>query len=75
MARLNQAKGEMDGLGDLEPFCGHGEPLRECTTFGVAEAQPGPGNCCDEAIGAKAFREQLCLESRHIPPRLSTASG
>ena len=33
----------IDGLGDPEPFFGHGEPLRERTAFGVAEAQPGPG--------------------------------
>src|SRR5262249_11984625 len=46
-----------------------GEPLCECTTFGVAEAQPGPGVCRDAAIGAKALREQLSLESRHIPPQ------
>ena len=59
----------IDGLGDPEPFFGQGEPLRERTAFGVAEAQPGPGGRRDNAICAKAFREQITLEGRHIPPQ------
>jgi hypothetical protein len=47
-ARQNQAEGIMDGLGDPEPFLGHGEPLREHTAFGVAEAQESPGGCRDD---------------------------
>ena len=65
----------IDGLGDPKPVCGQGEPLCECTTFGVAEAQPSPGVCRDAAFGAKAFREQVSLESRTFHPRLSTARG
>ena len=41
--------------------------------FGVAVAQPGPGDRRDAAIGAKAFREQISLEGRHIP--LQTLDG
>ena len=63
----------IDGLGDPEPFFGHGEPLRERTAFGVAVAQPGPGGRRDAAICAKAFIEQLSLERRHIP--LQTLDG
>ena len=63
----------IDGLGDPEPFFGHGEPLRERTAFGVAEAQPGPGGRRDDAICAKAFMEQIPLEGRHIP--LQTLDG
>ncbi len=66
-ARVNQAEGMIDGLGDPEPVFGHGEPLRERTAFGVAEAQPGPGDYRDAAICAKALIEQLPLESRYIP--------
>src|SRR2546425_12934277 len=73
MARLNQAEGIVDGLGDPQPFCRHGEPLCERTAFGVAEAQPGPGARCDAAICAKAFIEQLPLEKHHIP--LKTLDG
>ena len=73
MARLNQAEGMIDGLGDPEPVFGHGEPLRERTEFGVAVAQPGPGSYRDAAICAKAFIEQISLERRHIP--LQTLDG
>ena len=69
IVHYNQAEGMIAGLGNPEPFFGHGEPLRERTTFGVAEAQPGPRDCRDAAIGAKAFGEQLSLEERHIPPK------
>ena len=58
----------IDGLGDPEPFFGYGEPLRERTAFGVAVAQPGPRHCCDAAIDAKAFIEQIPLEECHILP-------
>src|SRR5262249_11680141 len=73
IAYLNQSEGMIDGLGDPESVCGQGKPLCECTTFGVAEAQPSQGVCRDAAISAKAFSEQLSLESRHIP--LQTLDG
>jgi hypothetical protein len=57
----------IDGLGDPQPFCGQGEPLRERPTFGVAVAQPGPGGCRHGARCVKAFIEQISLEGRHIP--------
>ena len=68
IVHYNQAEGMIAGLGNPEPFFGHGEPLRERTTFGVAEAQPGPRDGRDKnAICAKAFIEQIALEGRHIP--------
>src|SRR6266851_2204626 len=73
LARHNQAEGIIDGLGDPEPFFGHGAPLRERTTFSMAEAQAGPGDDRDAARCAKAFIAQISLEGRHIP--LQTLDG
>jgi hypothetical protein len=69
MARVHQAEGLIDGLGDPEPVFGHGEPLREGSEFSVAEAQPGPGGDRDATIGAKAIIAQRSPEGRYIPPQ------